>query len=127
MTPGEILQQLRDARRDAGLSLRQLAEQHGTNAPVVRSHESGERAITLNALVEHASWFGLEVVLRPAGSQEADAYERGRLDAIARMCLAVGVTQVNAAPTTASGFKVTVDWDKVLDDAYSEIEEESAP
>jgi transcriptional regulator with XRE-family HTH domain len=123
MTPGEILQQLRDARRDAGLSLRQLAEQHGTNAPVVRSHESGERAITLNALAEHASWFGLEVVLRPAGSQEADAYQRGYDQAVADACKAWGVrTDDDGAQP-----RVVVDWDAVLDDAYSEIDQESAP
>jgi hypothetical protein len=122
VTPNEILRQLRDARHTTGLSLQRTADLHHANTGTLRSHEAGERAITLTALVEHASWFGLEVVLRPAGAQEPDAYQRGYDQAVTEACKAWGVrTDDEPAPDA----RRVVDWDTVLDDAYSEIRQEA--
>jgi transcriptional regulator with XRE-family HTH domain len=120
MTPHEILDRLRQERLRAGLSLQQLADRHGAQQPTVRSHEAGERALTLAQLVEHAGWFGLEVVLRPVDASAPDAYQRGYDQAVVDACKAWGVrTDDQEDP------RRVVDWDAALDDAYDEIEQEN--
>ncbi len=68
-----ILRQLRDARHHTGLSLQSVADKHGAHVATVRSHEAGDRAFTLPGLIEHASWFGLEVIVRPQGDGKGQA------------------------------------------------------
>lgn len=121
MTPNEILARLRAERQRARLSLQALADQHGAHQATVRSHESGERAFTLATLVEHASWFGLEVVLRPAASSEPDAYQRGYDQAVTDACGAWGVRTDDLDEQRSA-----VDWNTVLPDAYDEIDQEEA-
>jgi hypothetical protein len=89
----EILRQLRDARHRAGLSFQQLADKHGGAAPTIRSHEVGDRAFTLPGLIEHAGWFGLEVIVRPRGEGPGQAgdWQAGYDQAVADACGAWGV------------------------------------
>lgn len=121
-----ILQQLRHERNTTRQSIQQFADKHGVHAATVRSHETGDRAITLAGLIEHAGWFGLEVVLRPTGSQADDAYQRGYDQAVAQ------VAELFGLPVDAEAMRrhneprpAVVDWDKALDDAYAEVTEET--
>lgn len=128
MTPGQILQQLREARQAAGLSMHQLARDHGVHAATLRSHETGERAFTLEGLVEHAGWLDLEVVLLPAGGAGAELYQRGFDQAVTQ------VAELFGLPVDAEAMRrhneprpMPVDWDAELADAQDELATETLP
>lgn len=120
MTPEEILTRLRHERHRAGLSLQKLADEHGAHVATVRSHEAGERAFTLASLVEHAGWFGLEVVVRPDAAGEPDAYQRGYDRAVAQVAELFGLS-VTGEQMRNAGRPRAADWDAALADAYDEI------
>jgi transcriptional regulator with XRE-family HTH domain len=115
--PHPILRRLREERLAAGHSLTTFARKSGMTAASIGSHERGERAITLTALVEHAAHFGLEPVLRPIGAQEDDAYQRGYEDAVARICKALGIR------TDDDPSLLDVDWDGSLAQDADELDD----
>lgn len=120
MTPQQILRVLHDARKNAGLSYQQLSDKTGVPGVTIRSHETGERQLHLDQLVEHASWFGLEVLLLPAG--DGGQYQRGYDQAVTQVAELFGLP-IDAAAMRNAGKPRAVDWDKVLDDAYNEADD----
>lgn len=118
MTPNEILAVLRAERQRAGLSLGRLAVEHGVSVATVRSHEAGERAMSTAQLVEHASWFGLEVVLLP--KSDGGLFQRGYDHCRAQVAQLLGLGAAADGPRPGA-----VDWDAALGDAHDEIERES--
>jgi transcriptional regulator with XRE-family HTH domain len=66
VTPAALL---REARRRAGLSQRQLAERAGITQPVIAAYEAGRNQPSVPQLARlvRAAGFSLELNLRPAG------------------------------------------------------------
>jgi transcriptional regulator with XRE-family HTH domain len=82
---------LRTERTAAGLSLQQLADISGIAAVVIGSYERGDRNARLRDTDRLLAPFGLEVVVRPIGADEPDAFQRGYDAAVAVVCQSLGV------------------------------------